>query len=89
MDWAFTMKAVPYGHPDFNKVYRCPNNPVEHDEERRQRLRQLSNLHAFADKRFDNFHVPTDGNEFALPGSLRETVSIAKRLHNLLADGSS
>lgn len=70
----FYDEDVPYGHPDFNKVYRCPNNPVEHDEERRQRLRQLSNLHAFADKRFDNFHVPTDGNEFALPGSLRETV---------------
>lgn len=60
----FYDEDVPYGHPDFNKVYRCPNNPIEQDMERRQRLRQLSNLHAFADKRFENFYV---GDEEATP----------------------
>ncbi len=69
----FYDEDVPYGHPDFNKVYRCPNYPIEQDLERRQRLRQLSNLHAFTDKRFDNFYVRVDGDT-TLGSSLQETL---------------
>ncbi|MEO0564508.1 MAG: ATP-binding protein, partial [Chloroflexota bacterium] len=46
---------VPVGHPDFSKVFRCPNNPVEQDHSRIDRLRELSNLSAFSEKTFDNF----------------------------------
>lgn len=49
---------VPYDHPDFGKSFRCPNLDPASDEERQARLRRLSNLEAFADKRFDNFEVP-------------------------------
>ncbi|MBZ0292344.1 MAG: hypothetical protein K8L99_07225, partial [Anaerolineae bacterium] len=37
---------VPVGHPYFGKLYRCPNNPVERDEQRFERLRRASNLDA-------------------------------------------
>lgn len=46
---------VPVDDPRFGRLYRCPNNPLEHDSERRERLRALSNLGAFAEKTFDNF----------------------------------
>ena len=49
---------VPYDHPDFGKLFRCPHLGAASDEERQARLRRLSNLEAFADKRFDNFEVP-------------------------------
>jgi DNA replication protein DnaC len=48
---------VPVGHPHFGKLFRCPNHPVEDDLERQERLRRISNLDAFADKRFDNFYA--------------------------------
>lgn len=48
---------VSVDHPDFGKLFRCPNNRVEADTDRQQRLRRLSNLAAFDDKHFDNFTV--------------------------------
>jgi DNA replication protein DnaC len=52
---------VPIDHPHFGKVFRCPNNAVEMDEERRERFRQLSNLGAFGDKTFDRFETRLNG----------------------------
>lgn len=49
--------GVPYDHPDFGKLFRCPNLAAASDQERQERLRRLSNLEAFADKRFDSFQV--------------------------------
>jgi len=49
--------AVPVEHPNFGKLFRCPNNPVDQDAERQQRMRRLSNLEAYADKTFENFIV--------------------------------
>lgn len=49
--------AVEVNDPRFGKLYRCPNNPVEADSERQQRLMHVSNLAAFADKSFENFQV--------------------------------
>lgn len=51
---------VPVGHPDFGKLFRCPNNPVEQDEEHQRRFRALSNLDAYENKTFANFesHLP-------------------------------
>jgi DNA replication protein DnaC len=48
---------VAIGDPRFGRLYRCPNNPLDQDSERRERLRALSNLGAFADKTFDAFHT--------------------------------
>lgn len=51
---------VPVDHPAFGKLYRCPNYRVEHDEDRRRKLMQMSNLDVFADKTFENFYVEGD-----------------------------
>ncbi|MCY3945352.1 MAG: ATP-binding protein [Anaerolineaceae bacterium] len=48
---------VPYGHPDFGKLFRCPHYPVSVDWERQQRLLRLSNLEIHSEKSFDNFQV--------------------------------
>src|SRR5512145_1713061 len=48
---------VPVDDPRFGKLFRCPNNPVEKDTQRQDRLRRLSNLDAYADKTFDNFVI--------------------------------
>ena len=50
---------VPVDDPNFGKLFRCPNNRVEADTERQERLRRISNLSAFQDKQFDNFIVET------------------------------
>lgn len=41
----------------FGKFFRCPNNPVEIDQQRHERMRRLSNLDAFKDKSLDNFEM--------------------------------
>lgn len=48
---------VPVDHPQFGKLFRCPNNPVENDNEHQSRMRRISHMEAFADKRFDNFDI--------------------------------
>jgi DNA replication protein DnaC len=70
---------VPIDDPRFGKLFRCPNNPVEMDTERQDRLRRLSNLHVFADKTFYNFIVD---NPLLKPTeliSLREAFNISAR----------
>lgn len=47
---------LPVEHPDFGKLFRCPNNRFV-DPERREKLRKLGNLDAFTDKTFDTFRV--------------------------------
>ena len=49
---------MPYDHPDFGKIFRCPQLGPADDPERLTRLLRLSNLEAYADKRFDNFEAP-------------------------------
>jgi len=48
---------VPIEHPNFGKMYRCPNNPPEADTSWQDKLRKISNLDSFADKSFENFHT--------------------------------
>jgi DNA replication protein DnaC len=48
---------VPFDHPQFGKLVRCPNNPIDQDAERQERFRKLSNLAAYADKNFANFET--------------------------------
>lgn len=70
---------VPVGHPDFSKVFRCPNNPLEADESRKEKLRQLSNIGAFEDARFDNFDLSQKQMSESAHQSLRRAYSEARR----------
>lgn len=70
---------VPIDDPRFGKLFRCPNNPVEMDSERRERLRRLSNLHAYADKSFYNFIVDNPSLKPSELISLREAFNSAAR----------
>lgn len=53
--------AVEPGDPRFGRLFRCPNHPIEVDQERQERLRRLSNLDAFEDKTFDSFEANVAG----------------------------
>lgn len=55
---------VAVDHKYFGKLFRCPNNPIEIDEQHHQRMRKLSNLGAFADKSFDNFQIDDFGMSY-------------------------
>ncbi len=46
---------VALGHPQFGKLLACQCKELERKRKRRDQLRELSNLGAFANKRFDNF----------------------------------
>ncbi len=48
---------VPLEDPRFGKLFRCPHNSKSLDENRKNKLRVLSNLDAYGDKRFDNFNL--------------------------------
>jgi DNA replication protein DnaC len=67
---------VPVDHPDFGKLFRCPNYPVEADREHQARMRRISNLSAFTDKHFDNFEIERP----LLTNSERESLMLA---HNM------
>lgn len=49
--------AVPVGDPRFGKMFRCPYNSKAFDDERKEKLRVMSNLDAFTDYGFDNFKI--------------------------------
>lgn len=68
---------VPVGHPDFSKVFRCPNNPVEEDNVRQAKLRELSNLGTFAEKTFDNFSLAGNTHAISEIDSLRQAHRMA------------
>lgn len=46
---------VAFGHPQFGKPVACKCKELERKRKRRQQLQELSNLGAFAAKRFDTF----------------------------------
>ncbi|MBZ0254643.1 ATP-binding protein, partial [bacterium] len=73
---------VPVGDARFGKLFRCPNNPVELDIERHERLRRISNLNAYAGKTFENFVI--DPNALTLPQeqSLQFAVNMALNFAN-------
>lgn len=70
---------VPMDDPRFGKLFRCPNQPVEQDKERQTRLRDLSNLGALAEKRFDDFYVESASHTPAEQASLKNALSAAQR----------
>lgn len=52
----FLRSNVAFGHPQFGKPVACQCKEQERKRKRRQQLQELSNLGAFADKRFDTFN---------------------------------
>ena len=70
---------VPVDDPRFGKLFRCPNNPVEYDTERHERLREVGNLAAFAEKVFHNFEIATDIHTPEEQQSLNLAVDVAWR----------
>jgi DNA replication protein DnaC len=84
---------VPLDDPRFGKLFRCPNNPVDLDTERQERLRKLSNLGDFADKGFHNFQIDklrlTPAEVINLESVLRVAVDYAENPQGwLLLEGS-
>ena len=73
---------VPIHDTRFGKLFRCPNNPVESDDGRRERIRHLSNLSAFSDKTFANFETEPDGYSDSEKSSLRASLIRVERYAN-------
>lgn len=73
---------VPVNDARFGKIFRCPNNPLDLDAERQERLRKLSNLSDFADKTFHNFEINeqklTPAEATSLKMALRYAVNFAE-----------
>lgn len=65
--------------PRFGKLFRCPNNRVEMDVERQERLRRISNLDAYKDKNFFNFQVDSATLKPSERESLQMALSVAAR----------
>lgn len=51
----FLRSNVPFGHPQFGKAVPCQCKEQERKRKRRNQLMEISNLGAFANKRFDTF----------------------------------
>lgn len=71
---------MPIDDPRFGKFQRCPNNPVQDDQEMHARLRRFGNLQAYQDRSFETFQTNLHGrryNQLAL-GSLRAAKSAAQ-----------
>lgn len=50
--------------PRFGKFQRCPNNPVQDDQEMHSRLRRYGNLEAYKEKTFENFQTDFAGSSY-------------------------
>lgn len=71
---------LPIGHPDFGKLFRCPNYPL--DLQRREKLRKLGNLDAFASKTFETFHADLPGLNALQRSSLETALQVARDFAN-------
>ena len=57
----FLRSNVPFGHPQFGKAIACQCKELERKRKRRQQLQEISNLGAFAEKRFETFNPRMPG----------------------------
>jgi DNA replication protein DnaC len=57
----FYKKAVPYGHPDFARLFPCVCKLAEQEQRDAARLLEISNLAAFLDKTFETFNPNVPG----------------------------
>lgn len=65
--------------PRFGKLFRCPNNPVELDTERQERVRRLSNLDAYKEKSFQTFQIDMQILKPSERTSLQGALTMASR----------
>ncbi len=63
---------VPYGHPNFGKMLRCPRQ-LQAEQTRITEMRDIANLSAYADKTLDNFVTEREG----LPAKHKNTLASA------------
>lgn len=61
----FLRNDVPFGHPQFGKAIACQCKEQERKRKRRQYLQEISNLGAFASKRFETFNSRVPGMQEA------------------------
>jgi DNA replication protein DnaC len=69
---------VPFGHPNFGKLFRCPNHRVEANPQRREALLRASHLDALQDKTFARFELDLAGLKAEQRLSLELAVEIAQ-----------
>ncbi len=70
---------VPVDDPRFGKLFRCPNNPIENDVDRQERVRRLSSLDTHKDRTFYNFYPDRPGLKPNESDSLRLALDTAGR----------
>ena len=58
-------KLVPFGHPEFGKLFPCVCKRAELAERRSEHIRKLSNIGPFGDKTFDTFKSTVPGVQSA------------------------
>lgn len=68
---------LPVGHPDFGKLFRCDNYQSA-DPSRKEKLRKLGNLEAFADKTFETFNANIPGLTPTQQQSLEMAFAVAQ-----------
>jgi DNA replication protein DnaC len=68
---------LPIEHPDFGKLFRCPNNHYV-DPERREKLRKLGNLDAFTEKTFETFKTDLPMHTPSQRQSLETALNVAR-----------
>jgi DNA replication protein DnaC len=73
----YVRAELPVGHPDFGKLFRCPNYPL--DLQRREKLRKLGNLDAFTSKTFESFHTDLPGLTALQRSSLETALQVARQ----------
>ncbi len=73
--------------PRFGKFQRCPNNPVQDDQEMHARLRRFGNLEAYKEKSFENFQTDFGGGSYT-QNDLSSLIS-AKNAAQRFADNPS
>ena len=66
----FLRNNVPFGHPQFGKAVACHCKEQERKRKRRQQLQEISNLGAFANKRFATFNPRVQGLQEAFQISM-------------------
>jgi DNA replication protein DnaC len=69
---------LPVEHPDFGKLFRCPNYQFA-DPARKEKLRKLGNLEAFAEKTFSTFITNPPGLSAAQQQSLATAFALAQQ----------
>lgn len=58
-DMGVVLRDVPFGHPDYDKTFPCPDCQT-YDETRRNIIKRMSHLEAYEDKTFDTFMIMPD-----------------------------